>query len=124
MEERMSTMKQRQWIYYSESQKAMMWDRWERGESIHDIAGLSDRGHSSVQRILSESGGIRPAQRKRSELALSQAEREEISRSVVAGYSMRPIAASLGRAPSTVSREIRRNDGRQDYRASTADEAA
>ncbi len=117
-------MKQRPRIYYSETQKATMWDRWQRGESLHDIARLFDRGHSSVQRILSEAGGIRPRQRVRSRLALSLSEREEISRGIVAGRSMRSIAASLGRAPSTVSRELRRNGGRRDYRASDADQAA
>jgi IS30 family transposase len=117
-------MKQRPRIYYSEAQKAMMWDRWRRGESLHDIAELFDRGHSSIQRILSETGGIRPAQRVRSRCALSLSEREEISRGVVAGRSMRSIAASLGRAPSSVSREIRRNGGCHGYRASSADQAA
>lgn len=117
-------MRQRPRIYYSEVQKAMMWDRWQRGESLHDIARLFDRGHSSIQRILSETGGIRPLQRVRSSLALSLSEREEISRGVVAGRSRRSIAASLGRAPSTVSREIRRNGGCQGYRASHADQAA
>jgi len=101
-----------------------MWDRWQRGESLHDIARLFDRGHSSIQRILSETGGIRPLPRVRSSLALSLSEREEISRGVVAGRSRRSIAASLGRAPSTVSREIRRNGGCQGYRASHADQAA
>ena len=117
-------MKYRPRIYYSEGQKAMMWDRWQRGESLHDIARLFDRGHSSVQRILSEAGGIRPRQRVRARLALSLSEREEISRGIVIGRSMRSIAAPLGRAPSTVSRELRRNGGRRDYRASDADQAA
>ena len=74
-------MKQRPKIFYSEGQKAVMWDRWQRGESLANIARLFDRGHSSIQRILSESGGIRPLQRVRSSLALSLSEREEISRS-------------------------------------------
>jgi IS30 family transposase len=117
-------MKQRPRIFYSEGQKAMMWDRWQRGESLHDIARLFDRGHSSIQRILCESGGIRPAQRVRSKSALSLSEREEISRGVVAGRSMRLIAASLARAPSTVSRELKRNGGCQGYRASKADQSA
>ena len=117
-------MKQRPKIFYSEGQKAMMWDRWQRGESIHDIARLFDRGHSSIQRILCESGGIRPAQRVRSKLALSLSEREEISRGVVAGRAMRAIAASLDRAASTVSRELKRNGGCQGYRANKADRAA
>ena len=117
-------MKQRPRIYYSEAQKAAMWERWRRGESLHDIALLFDRGHSSVQRILCEAGGIRPRHRVRSGLALSLSEREVISHGVVAGRSMRSIAASLGRAPSTVSREIGRNGGCQGYRASHADQAA
>ena len=117
-------MKQRPRIYYSDAQKALMWDRWEQGDSLHDIARLFDRGHSSIQRILAESGGIRPAARRRSRLALTLAEREELSRGVVAGRSLRSIAALLGRAPSTISREISRNGGRRDYRASRADQAA
>jgi len=117
-------MKQRPRIYYSDTQKAIMWDRWRRGESLHDIAQLFDRGHSSIQGILSESGGIRPPRRTRSSLSLSLSQREEISRGVAAGRSMRAIAASMGRAPSTVSREIRRNGGCRGYRASVADQAA
>jgi IS30 family transposase len=111
-------------IYYTEAQKALMWGRWRKGDSLETIARLFERSHSSVQGILRESGGIRPAQRGRSRLALTASEREEISRSMVAGYSLRSIAASLNRAPSTVSREIGRNGGRRSYRASTADQAA
>jgi IS30 family transposase len=117
-------MKQRPRIYYSEAQKAQMWKRWQKGDSLHDIARLFDRGHSAIQRILAESGGIRPAARRRSTLALTLAEREELSRGVAAGQSLRSIAASLGRAPSTISREIRRNGGRRGYRASQSDQAA
>lgn len=58
-------MKQRRRIYYSETQKALMWDHWQKGESIQQIAQLFDRNHGSIQRILAESGGIRPAQRHR-----------------------------------------------------------
>ena len=90
-------MKQRPRIYYTEEQKALMWDRWQKGESLHSIARLFDRGHSSIQRILAQTGGIRPPQRRRSRLALTLREREEISRGVVAGQSMRSIALSLGR---------------------------
>lgn len=111
-------------IYYSETQKALMWERWQRGDSLHQIARLFDRSHPPIQRILAEAGGIRPAPRRRSELALSLNEREQISRAMVAGHSMRSIAASLGRAPSTVSREISRNGGRECYRASQAEQAA
>ena len=117
-------MKQRPRIYYSQADKALMWDRWQQGESLHDIARLFDRHHSSVRRILAETGGIRPRQRRRSRRSLTLSEREEISRGVVAGQSLRTIAASLGRAPSTVSREINRNGGRHRYRASQADQSA
>lgn len=112
-------------IRYTEGQKAQMWERWQRGESLRQIASLLfDRHHSSVREILVDSGGIRPPQRRRSQRALSLAEREEISRGLVAGKSIRSIAASLKRAPSTISRELRRNEGRQAYRASQADQAA
>ena len=117
-------MKHRPRIYYTETDKALMWDRWQKGDSMHAIARLFDRGHSSVQRIFSDAGGIRPRQRSRSRLALTLSEREEISRGVVAGRSIRSIAELLGRAPSTVSRELNRNGGRQDYRASKAEQAA
>jgi len=117
-------MKQRPRIYYSDAQKALMWDRWKKGDSMHAIAALFDRGHASVQRILAETGGIRPPPRSRSRLSLTLAEREEISRGLVAGHSIRSIAASLGHAPSTVSRELTRNGGRRGYRANQADQAA
>lgn len=117
-------MKQRPRIYYTESQKALMWAHWRRGDSLQQIAQLFDRNHSSIQRILAQTGGIRPPIRKRSRLALTMAEREEISRSLVAGHSIRLIALQLGRAPSTVSREISRNGGLHHYRASYADQAA
>ena len=73
-------MKQRPRIYYTESQKKLMWDHWQKGDSLQHIAQLFDRNHSSIQRILAETGGIRPALRRRSRLALTLAEREEISR--------------------------------------------
>jgi len=111
-------------IYYTEAQKALMWDRWQKGDSLETIARLFERTHSSVQGILRVSGGIRPPRRSRSRLALTPSEREEISRGVVAGRSLRSIAGSLSRAPSTVSREISRNGGPRGYRASTADQAA
>lgn len=117
-------MKQRPRIYYTEGQKALMWERWRKGESLQHIAQLFDRNHSSIQRILAETGGIRPAPRRRSRLALTLAEREEISRSVAADQSIRSVAARLGRAPSTISREIMRNGGQECYRASQADQAA
>jgi len=111
-------------IYYTDEQKKEMWDRWQKGESMNAIGRLFDRSHSSIQGILSKMGGLPPAPRKRSRLSLTLAEREEISRGVVAGHSLRSIAASIGRAPSTISREIDRNGGCRDYRASEADLAA
>lgn len=117
-------MKYRPRIYYTEEQKTLMWDRWQKGETLGSIARLFDRGHSSIQRIVAETGGIRPTKRRRSPLALTLTEREEISRGVVAGRSIRAIAAALGRSPSTVSRELRRNGGRRCYRAGEAEQAA
>ena len=117
-------MKQRPRIYYTETQKAMMRERWKKGESLQQIAQLFDRNHASIQRILAETGGIRPAQRQRSQLALTLAEREEISRALAAGHSIRSIAGLLRRAPSTISREINRNGGAECYRATHADQAA
>ncbi len=117
-------MKQRPRIYYSESQRAIMWDRWQKGESLQQIAEMFGRNHSSVQRILAGTGGIRPASRRRLRLALTLVEREEISRALVAGQSIRSIAASIHRSPSTVSRELRRNGGLACYRANQADHAA
>ncbi|MHC8411300.1 IS30 family transposase [Pseudomonas sp. Hz4] len=117
-------MKQRPRIYYTESQKKLMWDHWQKGDSLQQIAQLFERNHSSIQRILAETGGIRPAVRRRSRLALTLAEHEEISRAVVAGNSVRSIAALLRRAASTISREIRRNGGQGCYRANQADQAA
>lgn len=101
-----------------------MWERWKKGDTLHQIAQLFDRHHPSIQRILAETGGIRPEQRKRSRLSLTLAEREEISRAVTAGQSSRSIAAILGRAPSTISREIKRNGGQECYRANQAEQAA
>jgi IS30 family transposase len=120
----MLQMKQRPRIYYSAEQKNLMWDRWQAGDSLHEIARLFDRGHSSIQGVLSETGGIRPRPGSRSRLALRPDEREEISRGLVAGQSLRSIAVFLGRARSTVSREVNRNGGRRHYRASKADQAA
>jgi IS30 family transposase len=111
-------------IHYTESQKALMWERWQKGESLQQIAQLFDRNHSSIQPILAATGGIRPAPRRRSRWALTLAEREEISRAVVTGHSIRSIAVQLGRAPSTISREIKRNGGQACYRASQADQSA
>jgi len=109
-------------IYYTETDKALMWNRWH--ESLGSIARLFDRGHSSIQSIVAETGGIRPAARRRSTRALTLVDREEISRGVIGGRSIRSMAATLSRAPSTISRERRRNGGRRRYRASHAEQAA
>ena len=109
---------------FTESDKAEMWDRWLQGDSLHAIARLLGASHTSVRRHLLATGGIRPARRHRSTLALSLSEREEISRGIVAGHSIRCIARTVGRAPSTISRELHRNGGRQRYRACQADQAA
>ena len=111
-------------IYYSESDRQKIFDRWLAGESQNAIARSFGRSHSSIQGVLARTGGIRPLRRKRSGIALSLAEREEISRGIVAGRSMRVIASQIGRAPSTVSRELHRNGGWRRYRANTADDAA
>jgi len=105
-------MKQRPRIYYSDSQKALMWERWKQGWTLHGIGKLFDRAHTSIHRIIADTGGFRPPRRVRASTALTLAEREEISRALVTGESVRSIAARLGRAPSTISREIKRNGGR------------
>jgi DNA-binding CsgD family transcriptional regulator len=110
--------------YYTEAQKALMWERWKQGWTLHQIAHLFDRAHGSVRGIFERTGGFRAPQRSRSPIALTLAEREEISRSVAEGQSIRSTAARLGRAPSTISREIRRNGGQGNYRATEADRAA
>jgi IS30 family transposase len=117
-------MKYRTRTYYTDVQKALMWERWKQGWTLQQIAKLFDRAHTSVQGILGATGGIRPAERHRAQVALSLSEREEISRAMVAGQSIRTIAVLLGRAASTVSREIRRNGGQECYRASQAEQAA
>ena len=117
-------MQYRTRIIYSAYQKELMWERWKKGDTLHQIARLFDRGHSSIQRILKETGGFKPSPRKRSRLSLTLSEREAISRGLAMQLSMRAIAAELGRPPSTVSREIKRNGGYADYRAIEADKAA
>jgi IS30 family transposase len=117
-------MKYRKRIYYTDAQKALMWDRWQKGDSMHDIGKLFDRGHSSVHKVLNTEGGIRPRFRTRNACSLSLAERETISRGLAKRRSMRAIAEELGRSPSTVSREINRNGGIESYRAHSADQAA
>jgi hypothetical protein len=101
-----------------------MWERWQKGDSLQQIAQLFDRNHTSVQGIPVRTGGMRPAPRHRSKFALTLAEREEVSCALAAGHSIRSIASLLGRAPSIISREVLRNGGQQWYRASESDQAA
>lgn len=108
---------------YTAADVAELWDRWGRGESSKKIAQVMGRG-ASVYYWLLRSGGIRPRTRCRSPQALTLAEREEISRGIACGESLRQVARRLARAPSTLSREIRRNGGSAGYRAAEADEQA
>ncbi len=117
-------MKQRRRIYYSAAQRAEIWDRWQRGESMSSIGRRFDRESSSVFSVISPTGGIRPAERTRCSRVLSLGEREEISRGLSVQHSLRAIARQLGRAASTVSREVRRNGGTGSYRAGASDQAA
>lgn len=111
-------------IYYTAEQKSLMWDLYKQGESLHTIGRMFDRGHQSVRGILSRTGGIRPPEKTRSSRVLSLDEREEISRGIVSGDSVRAIAQQLNRSPSTISREIHRHGGHAQYRAAEADKAA
>ena len=109
---------------FTASEKTELWDRWQRGESLNAIGRAFGKPSSSIYFQLSPHGGIRPAPRRRSRLALSLIERETISRGLAADQSARSMARLLGRAPSTVSREIKRNGGYDRYRAAQADEQA
>src|SRR5271166_4387136 len=111
--------------WFTPKQKAELWERWKSGQCVADIArALERRNKSGVYRVLALNGGIAPAPRRRASVALRLEEREEISRGIAAGRSIRRIAQGLGRSPSTVSREIRRNGGSSAYRASEADTCA
>ncbi len=109
---------------FTVGQRQELWDRYQRGESLNAIARAFGKASSSIYNHLRPTGGIRPVSRKRSRLALTSAEREEISRGIVAGQSIREIARILVRAPSTVSREVRRNGGCARFRAVEADKNA
>ena len=110
---------------FTREQKAELWERWKTGESPSDIArALERRTKGGVYRILASTGGIVPVARQRCPVALRLEEREEISRGIATGRSIRRIATRLGRAPSTVSREVRRCGGRSAYRAAEADARA
>jgi len=106
---------------YSQAERKELWERWKRGETISDIARALDRAPGTIHCTIREQGGVVPRERRRSRLALTLAEREEISRAVAAGESARRVAARLGRSPSTVSRELARCGGRRRYRAADAE---
>jgi IS30 family transposase len=108
----------------SAMEKSDIWRRWKAGETLHEIGRAFDKAHTSIRCLLLPRGGIPPATRRRSRLALTLAEREDISRGIASGSSIREIAKELERATSTVSREVQRHGGRSVYRASQADELA
>jgi IS30 family transposase len=105
-------------------QRADIWRRWQAGESLHEIGRAYGRTHTSIHLLLSHHGGIVPAVRRRSPRTLTLSEREEISRGIASGSSIREIATRLSRATSTVSREVARHGGCSEYRASEADSEA
>ena len=117
-------MNRRGRICYSAAQRSEIWDRWLTGESMKSIGRRFDRASSSVFAVISPTGGIRPARRRRARQALRLSEREEISRGLSTECSVRSIARALGRSPSTISREVHRNGGPDRYRAARSDDAA
>jgi IS30 family transposase len=116
-------MMQRRWKL-SSAQRADMWSRWKAGESLNAIGRALGKDKQVIHFLLARHGGIAPRVRRRSRRALTLAEREDISRGVASGSSMRVIAQHLHRACSTVSREIARHGGRAPYRANEADQQA
>ncbi len=110
--------------FYTPAESAEIWYRWRKGEGLRSIGRVFGKRSSSIFNHLSPSGGIQPPPRRRSCRALSLAEREEISRGPVHGRSLRQIACGLGRAPSTISREVARNGGTGPYRAASSDKQA
>jgi len=109
---------------FSAEDRETIWDMREAGVPVKRIAKHLDRQNSSLRRFIADHGGTRPTPRDRSELRLSLAEREEISRGLAAGLSIRAIASGLERSPSTICREVNANGGRRKYRALQADRAA
>src|SRR5499427_7122774 len=104
--------------------KTDMWERWKAGQTLHEIGRAYGKPHNSIRAVLLPRGGIPLVARHRSRLALTLAEREDISRGIASGSSIREIASGLNRAASTVSREVTRHGGRPGYRAHDADQQA
>src|ERR1700757_5543968 len=92
-------------------QRIDMWRRWKAGESLHEIGRAFGKGHGSIRFLLTQRGGIVPVARRRSLGTLTLAEREDISRGIASGSSIREIAKGLQRPVSTVSREVARHGG-------------
>ena len=111
-------------VKLSANQRTDMWSRWKAGQSLHEIGRVFGKDHVSIQFMLAQHGGIAPASRWRSPLTLTLGERENISRGIACGSSIREIAKALQRAVSTVSREVARHGGRPLYRANEADHQA
>ncbi len=111
-------------VRFSEAEVIEVWDRWQAGDANRLIVRDLGRSAASIRAFVESWGGVRPRVRRRSERHLSFDEREEISRGVAAGDSLRSIGVRLGRAVSTISRELARNGGRHRYRAHHADRAA
>jgi IS30 family transposase len=108
----------------SATQRAEVWRRWKAGESLHAIGRAVGKNHVVVHLLLKRHGGIAPTSHRRSKRVLTLAEREDISRGIASGCSLRTIAQQVRRAPSTVSREVARHGGRTQYRAGNADSQA
>src|SRR5579871_3039571 len=106
------------------AQRAEMWSRWKAGQSLNAIGRALGKDKQVIHFLLARHGGIAPTVRRRSRRALTWAEREDISRGIASGCSMRGIARRLSRACSTVSREVARHGGRAQYRANEADAQA
>ncbi len=111
-------------VRLSVGEEAELWKRWKRGESCLGIGRALHRDHGAIYYVVTARGGIPPPPRRRSRRALRAPEREEISRGLAHGESLRQIGQRLGRAASTVSREVRRHGGRRDYRAADAETRA
>jgi IS30 family transposase len=116
--------KRKRWEAFSDAEISLVWTRWRGGVRVDQIARELERSTPSVKQMVVRRGGIAPAVRRRRADALTASEREEVSRGLAGGQSVRQIAAVLARAPSTISREIRRHGGALDYRAATADAEA
>jgi IS30 family transposase len=101
-----------------------MWNRWKAGQSLHAIGRVLGKDKQVIHFLLARHGGIAPPVRRRSRRALTLAEREDISRGIASGSSLRVVAQGMGRACSTISREVARHGGRAQYRATEADQQA